>query len=215
MSKKISFSEQWAKNTYPFIAILRGLTPEHSIPVCKGLIELGIKYIEVPLNTDYAYDVIGSLINEFGDEAIIGAGTVLRIDQVQKIKDIGGNIIISPNLNEEVIKLTKKLGMISCPGVYTVTEAFNAIEYGADILKFYPAEMIPPKIFNAILTVLPKDGLYFPVGGIGANSKQLNDYIHVGAKGFGIGGSLYNPNMSIDDVIDNAKNLIYAWNNRI
>ncbi|MBY6331104.1 2-dehydro-3-deoxy-6-phosphogalactonate aldolase, partial [Providencia rettgeri] len=181
---------------------------------CSGLIDKGIKYIEVPLNTDYAYEVIELLIKEFGNQATIGAGTVLKIEQVQKIKDIGGEIIISPNLNEDVVRKTKDLQMISCPGVYTVTEAFNAIEYGADILKFYPADMITPKVLSAMLTVLPKKGLYFPVGGISADSNQLNAYIESGANGFGIGGSLYKPAMSVEEVLKNADKLIDAWNNR-
>lgn len=215
MKTKKNTIAEWSEKKEPFIAILRGLTPEHAIPVCEELIKLGINYIEVPLNTDYAYDVIKKLINNFSDRAVIGAGTVLRTEQVHKVKELGGEIIISPNMNENVIRLTKKLDMISCPGIYTVTEAFNAIEYGADILKFYPADLITPNVFKAMLTVLPKDCLYFPVGGVSADSKQLNDYINAGANGFGIGGSLYNPKMTIDDVIKNAKKLINAWNNRI
>ncbi|CAK7068910.1 2-dehydro-3-deoxy-6-phosphogalactonate aldolase [Providencia huaxiensis] len=214
MKNGTEFEVHWSNNKYPFIAILRGLTVEHAIPVCSGLIDKGIKYIEVPLNTDYAYEVIELLIKEFGNQATIGAGTVLKIEQVQKIKDIGGEIIISPNLNEDVVRKTKDLQMISCPGVYTVTEAFNAIEYGADILKFYPADMITPKVLSAMLTVLPKKGLYFPVGGISADSNQLNAYIESGANGFGIGGSLYKPTMSVEEVLKNADKLIDAWNNR-
>lgn len=214
MNNEINFKERWSNNEYPFIAILRGLTIENAIPICGGLINKGITYIEVPLNTDYAYDVIELLIKEFGNQATIGAGTVLKVEQVQKIKDIGGKIIISPNLNKDVICLTKKLRMISCPGVYTVSEAFNAIEYGADILKFYPANMISPTVLSAMLTVLPKDCLYFPVGGIYADSNQLSNYIKAGANGFGIGGSLYKPTMSVEEVLQNAEKLIDAWNNR-
>ncbi len=214
MSQQLTFKENWANNPYPFVAILRGLTPEHAIPVCQGLIDAGMTYIEVPLNTDYAYDVIATLINKFGDQAVIGAGTVLTTEQVRKIKQLGGKIIISPNMNESVIRLTKELGMISSPGVYTVTEAFNALAAGADILKFYPADTIEPSSLKAMLTVLPKDRSYFPVGGVGPDSAVLTDYINAGANGFGIGGKLYKPEFSVDQVIENAKGYINAWQSR-
>lgn len=211
----MNVNEQWAKNPYPFVAILRGLTREEALPLCEGLIEAGMTYIEVPLNTDHAYDVIEMIAKEFGHQAVIGAGTVLSVEQVQKVHDLGGKIIISPNMNVDVIRSTKALGMISSPGVYTVTEAFQAVDAGADILKFYPAESITPSVLKAMLTVLPKDKLYFPVGGIGPDVEQLKSFVKAGANGFGIGGNLYKPEYGVQKVLANAKAYIHAWDESV
>lgn len=205
------FKRQWLTNTAPFVAILRGLTLEHAIPVAEILVEAGFRYIEVPLNTPHAYEAIKRIKSHVPEGVKIGAGTVLTTEQVDMVHSLGGELIISPNMNADVIRRTKALGMISMPGVYTVTEAFNAIEAGADALKFFPSESVTPVIAKAMLTILPKGIVYLSVGGINPDSQQLTHYLKAGINGFGIGGSLYRPEYSINQIKTNATQFMQAY----
>lgn len=205
------FKQLWQTNTVPFVAILRGLTLDHAIPVAEVLVEAGFSYIEVPLNTPHAYEAIKRIKDHVPADIKVGAGTVLTTEQVDMVHAIGGEIIISPNMNADVIRRTKELKMISIPGVYTVTEAFNAIEAGADALKFFPAESVTPVIAKAMLTILPKGFVYLSVGGINPDSQQLSHYLKAGINGFGIGGSLYKPEYSIDQIKTNATQFMQAY----
>lgn len=205
------FKNQWLTSPAPFVAILRGLTLDHAIAVADILVEAGFCYIEVPLNTPHAYEAIKRIKAHVPKGIKIGAGTVLTTEQVDKVHALGGEIIISPNMNTDVIRRTKALGMISMPGVYTVTEAFNAIEAGADALKFFPSESVTPVIAKAMLTILPKGIVYLSVGGIHPDSDQLTDYLNAGINGFGIGGSLYKPDYSIAQIKTNATQFMQAY----
>ncbi|WP_292228546.1 2-dehydro-3-deoxy-6-phosphogalactonate aldolase, partial [Brevundimonas sp.] len=149
---------QWTEvlNTLPLVAILRGLTPDEAVPVGEALYEAGFRCLEVPLNSPSPLDSIRRLADAMGDRAIVGAGTVLNAQAVRDVADAGGRIIISPNTNVDVIRTAKAAGLISFPAFYTASEAFTAIDAGADALKLFPAETAGPSTLKALKAVLPK-----------------------------------------------------------
>lgn len=187
-----------ALNRLPLIAILRGLTPDEAVPIASVLFDAGFRCLEVPLNSPDPFDSIAAMARAFGDRALIGAGTVLTVADVGRVADAGGRVIISPNCDPKVIAATKAAGLISLPAFFTPTEAFRAIAAGADALKLFPAEAAGPAVLKAIRAVLPAAFPVFPVGGI--STQNIPDYLAVGARGFGIGGSLYAPGRSVEEV---------------
>lgn len=193
----------------PLVAILRGLTPEEAEPIGAALIEGGFRCLEVPLNSPRPLDSIAILQRNFGDRALIGAGTVLTAEAVAEVADAGGRIIISPNTDVGVIRESKARGLISFPAFFTPSEAFAALGAGADALKLFPAEMAGPSALKAMRAVLPPEVPVFPVGGIDAGSMAA--YRAAGAAGFGIGGSLYAPGRAAADVRIRAEALVRAW----
>lgn len=180
---------QAAMSAFPCIAILRGLEPSNAAEIGAILFKAGFRIIEVPLNSPQPLKSIEILSREFGNEAIIGAGTVLTVKDADAVQDAGGQIIVSPNMNTDVIKRTKAAGLLSAPGVQTVSEAFAAIEAGADSLKFFPGEAISPAILKAMKAVLPPEMPCLIVGGVTADKMQ--DYIDIGASGFGLGSAVF------------------------
>ena len=144
-----------ALDRLPLLAILRGIAPPEARPVGDALVSAGFSILEAPLNSPEPYDTIRQLAEAHGDTCLIGAGTVLTPEQVQRTADAGGRIVVSPNFNAEVVRATKRLGMISCPGVFTPSEAFAALDAGADCLKIFPGDAIAPKFIKAIRAVLP------------------------------------------------------------
>lgn len=193
----------------PLVAILRGLTPEEAEPIGRALIDAGFRCLEVPLNSPRALESIAILQRAFGDEALIGAGTVLTARNVEEVAKAGGKIIISPNTRPEVIRATKACGLISFPAFFTPSEAFDALEAGADALKLFPAEAASPAALKAVRAVLPAAVPIFPVGGIDVHSMKA--YRAAGASGFGIGSSLYAPDRPAQDVAIRAAALVDAW----
>ena len=191
------------------IAILRGLHPKEAIPIGQALIDAGIDCIEVPLNSPDPLDSIKALADAFGDKALIGAGTVLTPDQVDAVADVDGRLIVSPNLDLDVIAHTKARGLQSWPGVFTASECFAALKAGADGLKIFPAFQMGSAGLKALRDVLPPEAQVFAVGGVGAG--DLAEWRAVGTDGFGIGGALYKPGMSADDINDRAKALVEAY----
>lgn len=187
------------------IAILRGLKPENTEATIRILLEAGIRAVEVPLNSPEPLTSIKTASQIFGDEVLIGAGTVLTIENVNQVKDAGGQFIVSPNADSAVIKRTKSIGMFSLPGVSTPSEAFGALKNGADMLKIFPAEAIEPKVLKAWRAVLPKETWLLPVGGI--TSTTMAAYIEAGANGFGLGSALYRPTDSLERISSNAEQL--------
>jgi len=193
----------------PIVAILRGITPAEAEAAFDALVEAGITLIEVPLNSPDPYVSIEAMAKRASGLAKVGAGTVLSEEQVVAIKDIGGELIVSPNADAAVIRKTKALGMESYPGVFTPTEAFAALAAGADALKFFPAELIGPSGIKAMKAVLQKHVSVLAVGA--ANETNFANYIQAGCAGFGIGSNIYKPGMSAADIGERARKLAAAF----
>ncbi|WP_171212370.1 2-dehydro-3-deoxy-6-phosphogalactonate aldolase [Ruegeria sp. HKCCA5426] len=193
----------------PIIAILRGLQPTEAAEIGHALIEAGIDRIEVPLNSPDPLDSISILVEKFGDQALIGAGTVLTPQQVNDVARVGGKLVVSPNCDPEVIYRTVELGMQSWPGVYTPTEAFTALKAGATGLKLFPGVMAGPSGLAALRPVLPAGSLIFAVGGAGP--ENFAEWIKAGADGFGIGSALFKPGLSVQEVADRAQRIVSAY----
>ncbi len=185
------------------IAILRGIEPNDVVEIGKVLVEGGINWIEVPLNSPNPLKSIEKLAKEFDGTAHIGAGTVITVDEVKKVLQSGGKFVVSPNCNQNVITTTKTLGLGSCPGVFTPTEAFSAISAGADILKLFPASQLGPQGIKAIKAVLPTDVKIFAVGGV--DTGNMEEYFRAGISGIGLGSSLYSYGDNISLVLKRAK----------
>ena len=195
----------------PLIGILRGITPLEAESISDVLIEAGITIIEVPLNSPQPYKTIERLVKFHGKSAIFGAGTVLHVNEVQTVSDCGGQIIVSPNLNTLVVKKTKDLNMFSFPGVFTPTECFDALQSGADGLKFFPASLLKEENFMAINSVLPTNTISIAVGGI--DEKKFSSWLNVNISGFGLGSNLYKPGMLVEEVKSRAQEIVKAYDN--
>lgn len=195
--------------TLPLIAILRGITPGEASAVANALMDAGINQIEVPLNSPDPLDSIARLVKEFGGDALVGAGTVLTVEEVSAVADAGGKLIVSPNCDTDVIAASKARNMQSWPGVFTPTEAFAALKAGAAGLKLFPGSMAGPEGLSAMRAILPKDTKVFAVGGAGPENFAL--WIKASADGFGLGSALYKPGMTAEDVSARAKDIVAAY----
>jgi len=191
------------------IAILRGITPNEAESITEALVESGIDWIEVPLNSPDVYTSIELMAKRFGDDAHIGAGTVIKAKQVDKVMAAGGTFIVSPNCNKKVIRRTKSLEMASFPGVFTATECFSALRWGADGLKIFPASIMGPSGVSALGAVLPNDIDLYAVGGVSNDNLQI--WREAGIRGYGIGSSLYKPGTSASSIATRAEALVQAY----
>ena len=189
----------------PLVAILRGISPAQAVPVGQVLWDAGFRVIEVSLNSPLPLRSV-ALLRQALPDALIGAGTVLAVADVHAVKAAGGQLVVAPNCNLQVIKAAVVAGMVCLPGVATPTEAFAALEAGAHGLKIFPAEMVPPSAIKAMRAVLPADCVILPVGGIGPHNMAA--YRQAGANGFGLGSALYRSDMALHDIKINATNLI-------
>nr|WP_319515472.1 2-dehydro-3-deoxy-6-phosphogalactonate aldolase [uncultured Cohaesibacter sp.] len=194
----------------PLVAILRGLAPEEALGMGQTLVDASFSIIEVPLNSPRPFESISILQESLGRRALIGAGTVLSTDAVDSVAAAGGKLIVMPHCNTKVISYAKSLGLYCVPGIATPTEAFAALDAGADALKLFPAESAAPAVVKAMLAVLPKSTRILPVGGIAPDT--MADYWAAGAAGFGLGSALYKAGMSVDQVGANAAAFIEAIN---
>lgn len=196
-------------SSFPCVAILRGITPEEVLSIGETLLKEGIQIIEVPLNSPRPFESIERLQKHFGEDALIGAGTVLRLEELLRVHEIGGQLIVSPHCDTALIQQTLNLHMVSIPGVFTPTEAFEAIHKGAHALKWFPAQGVSPSYFRAMNAVLPPDIPALAVGGVGPETMQM--YWDAGLRGFGVGGALYKPGDTAEDVQKKASSLRQAW----
>lgn len=193
----------------PLIAILRGLTPQDAPAIGRALVAAGITRLEVPLNSPDPLESIALLARDLDGQATVGAGTVLSVDQVRAVRAAGGQMVLSPNCNADVIRATVADGMASYPGVMTPTEAFAALEAGATGLKLFPGELIGPTGLRAMRAVLPRGTECWAVGGVSV--ANMAEWRGAGAAGFGIGSSLYKPGDSAETVSAKAAAIVAAW----
>lgn len=191
------------------IAILRGITPDEVVGVCRALVDAGVTMIEVPLNSPDALTSIAAATTALRHRAVIGAGTVLTRNQVDAVADAGGTFVVSPDTNKAVIAQTLAHGMKSYPGVFTPTDAFKAIRAGATGLKFFPAEVLGPKGIKAMKAVLPPELPLYAVGGAAPNN--FSEFFAAGCAGFGLGTFLYTPGRAAAECGQRAAEAVKAY----
>jgi 2-dehydro-3-deoxyphosphogalactonate aldolase len=199
---------QAAMRELPLIAILRGLKPSEAEAIGDVLVDAGFRLVEVPLNSPQPFDSI-ALLRKRLPQAVVGAGTVLTAADVRAMAAAGGELVVAPNFDRDVVVETVRLGMASLPGIMTPTEAFAALAAGAHGLKLFPAELASPAVVKAMLAVLPKGTPLIPVGGIAADN--LAGWWAAGAAGFGLGSSLYKPGNDAKTVRANAAAIVSTF----
>ena len=206
--------EKWAHalDALPLVAILRGLRPDEAAAVGRALVDAGFGIIEVPLNSPQPLHSIATLVAQF-PQALIGAGTVLTVEQVGQVKAAGGQLVVAPNFNVSVVREAVRLGLVCLPGVLSASEAFAALAAGAAGLKLFPAEMIPPSAVKALRAVLAAETALLPVGGI--TPQSMAAYRAAGASGFGTGSALYQPGLAPGQIASNARDFAAAWTGTI
>ena len=187
----------------PLIAIIRGVTPGEAEAIGDAIYEAGIRIIEVPLNSPEPLKSIELLAKSLGDRVLVGAGTVLDPADVARVRDAGGRIIVSPSTFAPVIEATAAANMVSSPGFYTPSEAFEAIRAGAHSLKLFPAEAASPAMLKAMLAVIPRDIPLLVVGGVRPDG--MKPWLEAGAAGFGLGSEVYAPGRSAAETGANAR----------
>ena len=192
----------------PIVAILRGIRPDEAEPIVAALEEEGIRIAEVPLNSPEPFDSIARLARRFGERMLIGAGTVRWPDDVQRIAESGGQLVVTPHADVAVVRAAKQAGLLAAPGFLSPTEAFALLDAGADALKLFPAEAVSPAVLTAIRAVLPSATAVIPVGGMGAAT--LAPWRRAGAAGFGVGSSIYKPGDGAAQVREKARVLLAA-----
>jgi len=187
----------------PLIAILRGVNPQEAEAIGDALVEGGIRIVEVPLNSPDPLDSIKRLSMRLEGRAMIGAGTVLKVDQIGPIRAAGGRLIVSPSTNVDVIAATAAAGLVSCPGYFTPSEAFAALDAGAHALKLFPAEAASPAVVRAQRAVLPRDVRLIVVGGVAPDT--MAPWLAAGADGFGLGSGIYRPGQTPAETLARAR----------
>lgn len=193
----------------PLVAIMRGLTPEQAPAVGAALFAAGFRLLEVPLNRPGAIEAIGILARLAPAGALVGGGTMLSVADVDAVHGAGGRLMVSPNCNPAVIRHARALGMLCAPGVATPTEAFAALDAGAQALKIFPAEMVGMAGLKATKTVLPPGTPLWPVGGI--TPESIAPWVAAGATGFGLGSQLFAPGVTVEQLAERAQRYVAAW----
>jgi 2-dehydro-3-deoxyphosphogalactonate aldolase len=201
-------SAPWPKLKRDLIAILRGLKPSEAEHIGEALIKAGITAIEVPLNSPDPFNSITKLVNAFPG-VLIGAGTVLSAEDADRLNDAGGTLMISPNIDADVMARARAHKFVSLPGVFTATEALLALKLGATGLKFFPASALGPDGIKALSAILPKNCRIGAVGGV--SDADFKTYGAIGVSTFGLGSSLYKPGIKADEVAKRAAKAVSAW----
>ncbi len=214
MNDKINLATRFdnACSALPLVAILRGIKPEEAVDISLGLYEQGFRLIEIPLNSPEPFDSIAAVRKALPGDALVGAGTVLTVENVLRLKGCGGELAVMPHADTAVIRAAKVAGLICIPGVVTPTEAFSALGAGADALKLFPAELVTPVVLKAMRVILPGATRLLPVGGITPETMKM--YVEAGATGFGLGSALYKPGLNREQVSACARRFVSAWQER-
>lgn len=196
----------------PLIAILRGVTPDDILDVAAILIEEGFSMLEVPLNSPDALVSIKKLLDTYSlEDYFIGAGTVTTKELAEQVIACGANLVVTPNYNEDVVKISVAAGCACFPGVVTPTEAFSAIAAGATGIKLFPISMLGMDGFKALKSVLPAETRCYPVGGIEPIEESMHPYLQAGASGFGLGSAVYKPDMSYEEIRKRARAFVKIY----
>jgi len=199
---------QW-HNKLPLIAILRGITPDEAHDHVAAVIDAGFEAVEIPLNSPDWRTSIAAMVNAFGDRALIGAGTVSKPEQVDELAEMGSKLVVTPNIQPEVIRRAVSYGMTVCPGCATATEAFNAIDAGAQALKIFPSSAFGPDYIKALKAVLPPEIPVFAVGGV--TPENLAVWLNAGCIGAGLGSDLYRAGQPVERTAAQAKAFVKAY----
>lgn len=199
----------WPKLKRPLVAILRGVKPDEIESIAQALLEEGFEAIEVPLNSPDPFASIEKAVKLTPSGTLVGAGTVLTVEDVNRLADTGGNLMISPNVVPDVIRTASRHQMVTMPGVFTPTEALTAVQAGASGLKFFPASVLGASGIKAIMAVLPDTITIGAVGGV--SEVDFENYKAAGISAFGLGSSLYKPGASASEVQTKARNVIKAY----
>jgi 2-dehydro-3-deoxyphosphogalactonate aldolase len=197
----------------PLIAILRGVKPEETADIVDVLIESGMTAIEIPLNSPDPFRSIEIAVRMVPTGILVGAGTVLTLEAVERLHDVGGKLLVTPNVDPDIITRAATRGLVTMPGVFTPTEALLAAKAGASSLKFFPANVLGAAGITAIRAVLPADLMIAAVGGV--SDANFTDYTKAGIVAFGLGSSLYKPGMTAAEVAARAKVTIDAYDRAI
>lgn len=199
----------WPEPSRALVAILRGLEPARALDVADALVDAGFRAIEVPLNSPDPFASIATIARKHGSHALIGAGTVLTADQVDRLAGVGGKLLVSPNIDADVMARAADHGLVTMPGVFTAGEALAAVRLGASALKFFPASALGPSGIKAIMAILPPDCVVGAVGGV--SEADFADYAAIGVRTFGLGSSLFTPAMDIAEIGRRARACIAAY----
>jgi 2-dehydro-3-deoxyphosphogalactonate aldolase len=209
MTQPIARSIPWPKVKRSLVAILRGVRPDEAEVIVETLIDSGFELIEVPLNSPDPFVSIERLCKRFGNDCWIGAGTVLSAADCARVAECGGRLMVSPNIDADVLAMARTRHMVTMPGVFSPTEALLALRCGASALKFFPASVLGPSGIAAQLAVLPKETVVGAVGGV--SEKNLAAYVAVGIRSFGLGSSLYRPGMTAAELRETALASVRAY----
>ena len=193
----------------PLIAILRGIQPFEAVSIAGVILEAGIDKIEVPLNSPSPFDSIRAIAKKYGNQALIGAGTVLTVAQVKQVRAAGGQLVVSPNCDPNVIRATIAEGMQSWPGVFTPSEALTALKAGATGLKLFPGDMAGPNGLKAMRAILPIGTKVYAVGGTAPDN--FSKWVEASANGFGLGTAIYKPGDTAEVVTIKAGAIVKAY----
>ena len=199
---------QWQAKI-PLIAILRGVTPEEALAHVGAVINAGFDAVEIPLNSPRWQQSIPAIVEAFGEQALIGAGTVLQPEQVDELAKMGCRLIVTPNIQADVIRRAVGYGMTVCPGCATATEAFTALDAGAQALKVFPSSAFGPDYIKALKAVLPPEIPVFAVGGV--TPENLSQWIDAGCAGAGLGSDLYRAGQSVERTAQQATAFVKAY----
>lgn len=206
-------SHVWPKLERDLVAILRGVKKDEISKIGEVLIEAGVEAIEIPLNSPSPFDSIAALARIAPANVWVGAGTVLTPEDADRLHGAGGRLLVTPNVDPQVLARAAHHNMVSMSGVLTPTEALLAIKSGASALKFFPANLLGPSGISAIKAILPRDCVTGAVGGV--SEANFADYVKVGVRTFGLGSSLYKAGFTAAEVKQRALLSIKAYDEAV